>query len=163
MLAGVRDPVSCRADHARRGPGEQRADLSRGRATAIPPSDTFTHVVDLDDVAPFAKSAKYAHGWAQMTNGLTSGRPLEVHLLSRTVKNDPKPKWSASCPRKRRFLELLVIMNAHYRRITKLRLIFDNNEADAVTLDLKPVAELRQDFTLKRRKFKRSPWSRSPG
>jgi hypothetical protein len=37
-----------------------------------PAADTFAHVIDLDDAAPFVASAGYADGWSKLTNGLTS-------------------------------------------------------------------------------------------
>ena len=152
-LAAVRDPVTV---------GLTMRDVALESSERIypwagdryPARDTFTYVVDLDDIAPFAQSAKYAHGWSQMTNGLTSADSWKFIFYHDLSKADPKPKWSATFPREEEIVEFSIILNTHYRRITKLRLIFDDNAADAVTLDLKPVAELRQDFPMKQRKCK---------
>jgi beta-galactosidase len=120
-----------------------------------PANDTFTYVVDLDDVAPFVKPVTAAHGWSQMTNGLTSADSWKFIFYHDLSKEGAKPRWTADLPRAEEVVSLSVIINAHYHRITKLKVIFDENEKTAVTLDLKPEAELRQDFTLKPVKCKR--------
>jgi beta-galactosidase len=112
-----------------------------------PANDTFTYVVDLDDIAPFARSDRYAHGWSQMTNGLTSADSWKF-IFYHELKNDPHPKWSAELPHEEEVEAFSIILNTHYQVITKLRLLFDGREEDAVTLDLRPAAELRQDFKL---------------
>jgi beta-galactosidase len=132
-----------------------------------PANNTFTHVVDLDDIAPFIQSKEYAHGFSQMTNGLTSADSWKFIFYHDLSKADPKPKWSGELPREEEVTDFSIIINAHYHRITKLRLIFDDDRAGAVTLDLKPVAELRQDFPLKPRRCKRITlepleWTPSP-
>ena len=119
-----------------------------------PAKDTFTHVIDLDDIAPFAKSAKYGHGWAQMTNGLTSADSWKF-IFYHELKNDPHPKWSAELPHEEEVVHFSIVLNTHYQVISKLRLIFDDREADAVTLDLKGTAELMQEFALPARKCKK--------
>src|SRR5207302_1281792 len=79
-----------------------------------PARDTFTYVVDLDDVAPFAKSAKYAHGWGQMTNGLTSADSWKFIFYHDLSKADPHPKWSADFPREEEVVGFSIIVNNHY-------------------------------------------------
>ncbi len=123
-------------------------------ADRYPAKDTFTHVVDLDDIAPFARSAKYAHGWSQMTNGLTSADSWKF-IFYHELKSDPHPKWSAVLPHEEEVVHFAIVLNTHYQVISKLRLTFDDNEADAVTLDLKGVAELKQEFALKPRRCKK--------
>jgi beta-galactosidase len=132
-----------------------------------PANNTFTHVVDLDDIAPFIQSKEYAHGWSQMTNGLTSADSWKFIFYHDLSKADPKPKWAGELPREEEVTDFAIIINAHYHKITKLRLTFDDDRASAVTLDLKPVAELRQDFPLKPRRCKRITlepleWTPSP-
>jgi beta-galactosidase len=120
-----------------------------------PGKDGFTFVVDLDDVAPFMSSAQYDHGWKQMTNGLTSADSWKFIFYHDLVKADPKPKWSAELPHPEEITGFSIIINAHYHKITKLRLIFDDRPAEAVTLELRPQAELRQDFPIPPRKFRK--------
>jgi beta-galactosidase len=120
-----------------------------------PGKDTFTHVVDLDDIAPFATAApKYAHGWSQMTNGLTSADSWKF-IFYHELKADPHPKWSAEFPHDEEVLSFSIILNTHYQVISRLRLIFDDDEAAAVTVDLKGVPELKQEFTLNPRRCKK--------
>jgi beta-galactosidase len=120
-----------------------------------PAKDTFTSVVDLDDIAPFCKSEKYAHGWAQMTNGLTSADSWKFIFYHDLGKADPRPKWSAALPQEEEVVRFSIVLNVHYHIIRKMRLLFDDDPATAIDLDLKPGAELRQDFAIPNRKCKR--------
>jgi hypothetical protein len=113
-----------------------------------PAADTFTEIVDLDDIAPFGKSERTAHGWAQMTNGLTSADSWKFIFYHNLKEQGAKPKWEAEFPKEVTVTRFAVVINAHYHKITKLRLVFDGNEKDAVTLDLKPEGELRQEFAI---------------
>lgn len=119
-----------------------------------PAKDTFTHVVDLDDIAPFVTSAMNAHAWAQMTNGLTSADSWKF-IFYGELKTDPHPKWSGVLPHEEEVLGFSIVLNTHYRVITKLRVIFDDDIAGAVTLELKTGPELKQDFTLKPRRCRK--------
>jgi beta-galactosidase len=147
-LPALRDPILS---------GLTNRDVAQEGAEAIypwaadryPARDTFTHVVDLDDIAPFAKSAHYGHGWAQMTNGLTSADSWKF-IFYHELKSDPHPKWSAELPREEEVTRFAIVLNTHYQVIRKLRLIFDDNQADALTLDLKGIAELKEEFALDR-------------
>ena len=121
----------------------------------FPANDTFTDIVDLDDIAPFARSVKNAHAWSQMTNGLTSADSWKFIFYHNLQNEGAKPRWEAEFPKEEEIVRFSIILNAHYHLITKMRLIFDGNEADAVTIELKPGAELRQDFDLPPRRFKR--------
>ena len=60
-----------------------------------------------------------------------------------------------------------IVINADYRRLTRIRLTFDGDPKTAIELPLKPVAELRQDFTFDRprpcRKFSIEPLAWTPG
>jgi beta-galactosidase len=120
-----------------------------------PGKDGFTYVVDLDDVAPFMHSARYDHGWKQMTNGLTSADSWKFIFYHDLSKADPKPNWSAELPRAEEITGFSIIVNTHYHKITRLRLTFDDRPDDAVTLELRPEPELRQDFPLTPRKFRK--------
>ena len=119
-----------------------------------PAKDTFTHVVDLDDIAPFAKSVKYGYGWSQMTNGLTSADSWKF-IFYHDLKNDPHPKWSAELPKEEEITRFSIVLNTHYQVIRKLRLTFDDDPANAMTFDLKAVAELKQDFEIAARRCKK--------
>jgi beta-galactosidase len=119
-----------------------------------PSNDVFTHVVDLDDIAPFCSCPKQAYGWSQMTNGLVSADAW-VFIFSHNLKDDPRPRWTARLPKEEEVVKFTIVPNTFYHHITKLRLIFDGKEKDAVTLDLKP-AMVKQDFAINlKRKVKR--------
>jgi len=114
-----------------------------------PAKDTLTYVVDLDDVAPFVRSEKYAYAWSQMTNGLTSADSWKFIFYHELAKGaDPHPKWAGDFPKEEEVTDFSIMLNTHYHLITKMRLLFDGRAEDAMTIDLKPGAELRQDFAV---------------
>ena len=117
-----------------------------------PVNDTFTHIVDLDDIAPFVTSDKYADGWSKMTNGLTSADSWKFIFYHDQSQAGLRPQWSGQLPQEEEVIGFSVIPNTDYRRITKLRVRFDNRESTAITLTLKPEPGLKQDFTLPGRK-----------
>src|SRR4029079_13249412 len=80
-------------------------------------------------------------------NGLTSADSWKF-IFYHELKNDPHPKWSAELPEEEEVKRLAIVLNTPYQVIRKLRLTFDDNPATAVTLDLKGVAELREEFPL---------------
>ena len=129
-------------------------------ADRYPAKDTFTYVVYLDDIAPFAKSAKYGHGWSQMTNGLTSADSWKF-IFYHELKSDPNPKWSAEFPKAEEVTHFAIVLNTHYQVVKKLRLLFDDDPKTARTLDLKGDAELKRGIRRADRiAARRSPWSR---
>ena len=117
-----------------------------------PADDAFTNVVDLDDIAPFCNAAKYAHGWSQITNGLTSADYWKFifYHKSRTIRTrNGRP----TCPRRKRSIDFSHRPQHDNRS--------DEAEADVPRRpprrgDAGPEAgdELRQDFPLKPRKCK---------
>ena len=64
-----------------------------------PAADSFTHVVDLDDIAPFATAVKYADGWAKMTNGLTSADSWKFIFYHDQDAAGLAPSWAAKLAR----------------------------------------------------------------
>ena len=145
-LAPVRDPLAA---------GLTLRDVALESAEKIypwagdryPADDTFTHAVDLTDIAPFAKSDRYGHGWSQITNGLTSADSWKFIFYHNQAEAGDHPSWAAKLPHPETVTGLSLIINGHYRKITKLRVVFDGKRDTAVTLDVKPEAELRQEFT----------------
>ncbi|HKI34347.1 MAG TPA: hypothetical protein VKA46_21010, partial [Gemmataceae bacterium] len=51
-------------------------------------------------------------------------------------------------PKEEEVTDFSIMLNTHYHLITKMRLLFDGRAEDAMTIDLKPGAELRQDFAV---------------
>jgi len=111
-----------------------------------PSKDTFSYVVDLNDIAPFCSAPSLNWAWTQMTNGLVSADAW-VFIFSHELSDNPKPIWSATLPKEEEILEFSIVPNTFYHHMTKMLLIFDGDESVAVELDLKPVME-RQDFAI---------------
>jgi beta-galactosidase len=120
-----------------------------------PANDTFTNIVDLDDIAPFGKSAKTAFGWSQMTNGLTTADSWKFIYYHNLKEQGDKPIWEAEFPKEAEITRFSIMINTDYNRINKIRLIFDDNPKNSVTLDLKTDPQLRQDFDISPRRFKK--------
>ena len=115
-----------------------------------PAADTFTHVVDLADPAPFLANPALADGWAKMTNGLTSADSWKFIFYHDQPTQGERPKWTGTFPAEQELTGFSVVVNADYRRLTRVRLTFDGDPKTAVELALKPARELRQDFVFDR-------------
>ncbi len=113
-----------------------------------PTDDEFTNVVDLNDVAPFCNGGTQQWAWNLMTNGLTTADAW-VYVFSHDLKADPHPKWTAQFPKEEEVVDLSIVPNTIYHRMTKMRLIFHSDGADeSETIELKPENTL-QNFALK--------------
>ena len=120
-----------------------------------PAADTFTHVVDLDDAAPFVKSPGYADGWSKMTDGLTSADSWKFVFYHDQAQAGLAPSWAGTLAKAEEVTGLTVVVNADYRAITSLRVVFDGRTDTAVTLKLEPVRELVQTFEFAPRKCRK--------
>ncbi|MCZ2342260.1 MAG: hypothetical protein LC104_10755 [Bacteroidales bacterium] len=145
-LAPVRDPLA--AGLALRDVALESAEkIYPWAGDRYPASDSFSHVVDLTDIAPFARSSSFQQGWSQMTNGLTSADSWKFIFYHDQSTAGERPSWSATLPKREQIRGLSLIINGHYRKLTQLRVVFDGNRDQAITLNLKPEAERRQDFS----------------
>lgn len=131
---------------------ESNEKIFSWRGDRYPAKDGFTHVVDLDDVAPFCTSQSESYGFSQMTNGMVSADAW-VFIFSHDLAQDPHPKWTATLPKEEEIVEFSIVPNTFYHQITKMRLIFDGDAATAIELNLKTKME-RQDFEIPSRKAK---------
>ena len=111
-----------------------------------PAADTFTHVVDLDDIAPFVQAETSKDGWNKMTNGLTSADSWKFIFYHDQATEGAKPVWRGKLPRKQELRGFSIIINTDYRKITKLKVTFDNDDTRSETFGIKPEAELKQSF-----------------
>ncbi len=118
-----------------------------------PANDTFTHIVDLDDIAPFCACPGEKYGWAQMTNGLVSADSWKFIFSHNLKDSSPHPVWTATLPKEEELTTFSITPNCFYHVLTKFKIYFNDNKDDAEILDLKPVME-RQDFPIKPRKIK---------
>jgi beta-galactosidase len=115
-------------------------------ADRYPAAETFTHVVDLDDTAPFVQSKDYSHGWSQMTNGFTSADSWRFTFHHDQSKAGERPTWHGILPKEEEVVGVRIVPNADYRRITRLRIVFGDRPQDNELLTLKPEGELVQEF-----------------
>lgn len=111
-----------------------------------PSKNSFSYVVDLDGIAPFCSCPSLTWGWSQMTNGLISADSWKF-IFSHNLTQSAEPKWTATLPKEEELVEFSIVPNTFYHHLTKMRLIFDDDESSAMEFDLKPVME-RQDFTI---------------
>ncbi len=87
--------------------------------------DTFSHVVDYDEVAPFAKfPSDYYHS---MVNGMVSADSWK-YIFSFELKRGDKPEWDMAFPAEQEFTEFTWIGNAFYHLVTKVELTFDGKD-----------------------------------
>ncbi len=98
-------------------------------------SDVFSHIVDLKDVAPFAKLPSDYH--YNTTNGFVSadGWPYIFSFPLDKVKPEYKMEW----PKPQTLNEIEWIGNGFYHYITKFELVFDGK--DHVVFDVAPNIE----------------------
>ena len=136
------------------------ASDKNAHASYIPPfdycSDGFTHVVDLEDVAPFLQidwkkfnpgkdKPIFDHDPHNLVNGLFTWEswryifqiPIQPELL----------EWDMVLPREEVLTEFSVVPNVSYKRITGLALTFDNQPESTIKLTIAPT-NCRQTFPL---------------
>ena len=95
-------------------------------------SDIFSNVVDVDDVAGFAKLPNdYLYN---TTNGFVSSDGWK-YIFSFDLKNQ-KPEYLMEFPKARSFKELTWVGNGFYHKVTKISLTFDGKETR--TFDVQP-------------------------
>jgi beta-galactosidase len=82
-----------------------------------------------------------------MTNGLTSADSWKFILYHDLQREGTKPSWSGTLPKEEQIAGMSLVVNTHYRAITKLRVLLDNDRANPIILTVQPVAERKQEFT----------------
>ena len=98
-------------------------------------SDVFTHVVDYDEVAPFAKFP--SDYYDNMVNGFVSADAWKF-VYSFDLKTTPKPEWDMVFPKEQELVELTWIGNAFYHLVTKVEMTFDGRSDDVAVFATKP-------------------------
>lgn len=98
-------------------------------------SDTFSYVVDYEDVAPFAKFPD--DSLLNMVNGMVSADAWKY------IVNVPAPEqgpldWVLSWPKPQEIVEVEWIGNTFYWPVTRFELIFDGDARQAVSFNTKP-------------------------
>ena len=119
--------------------------------------DTFSYVVDLAEVAPFAlfngepvrkREAGNMHP-RNMINGFHSGDAWRYIVYFERRENETWPGWTMTLPRPEELTGLSIMLNGSYRLITRLDIYFDD-DPQPVSIDLEPTRE-RQEITLPQR------------
>lgn len=118
--------------------------------------DIFTYVVDYDDIAPFCKfpgpgywndpdARPGTDRWPRnMVNGLVTVDHWRFIFSIHLDAGDPH-KWTIELPRREEIVEFAIAPNTIYHEITKVRLVLDEDEENALEFRLEPWNE-RQDF-----------------
>ena len=103
------------------------------QAGAFVADDTFSSVVDYDEVAPFAKfPSDYFHN---MVNGMVSADSWK-YIFSFELKRGDTPEWNMVFPAEQEFTEFTWTGNAFYHLVTKVELTFDGK--DTAVFDTQP-------------------------
>ncbi|MBD3173837.1 MAG: hypothetical protein GF320_01545, partial [Armatimonadia bacterium] len=112
--------------------------------------DVFSYVVDLDEVAPFAEGDAI-EGSSSVVNAMTSVDAWK-YIYYMPMNEDGSPQTATwRLPRAETITGFSVVPNPHYWYLTRIKLVFDGDEATAQVLDLDDYtadANPRQDFEL---------------
>jgi beta-galactosidase len=98
-------------------------------------SDTFSYVVDYDEVASFAKFDN--DFLANMANGMVSADAWK-YIVNVPAPDKPPLDFRLPLPKEQEIVEMEWIGNTFYYPVTKVQLIFDGRAADAATFDVRP-------------------------
>jgi beta-galactosidase len=104
--------------------------------------DTFSYVVDYEDVAPFAEFQKedYEHpDWnrSNMVNGMVSADAWK-YIVNTTAPKDGPVDFPLHMPKEVTIREMEWVGNTFYYPVTKVRLIADGDKDSAVSFQTKP-------------------------
>ena len=102
-------------------------------------SDEFSYIVDVDDIAPFAKSSFFAYD--NIVNGFVNadGWPLIINF---PVNKDRSPyDVPIIFPKEETVTEVIWIGNTNYWPQTKINLLFGPDRRDVAAFDVQPVGD----------------------
>ncbi len=128
-------------------------------------SDTFSYVVDYDDVDPFAKLFDRDQSAANMVNGFVSSDAWK-YIVNRPAPKEEPMDFLLELPKSQTISEVEWIGNTFYYHVNKLELVFDGKEMasfkvkpvnDPQTLQIEP-ARIGQNITLRL-----AEWDKIPG
>jgi len=98
-------------------------------------SDTFSYVVDYDDVAPFAK---FPNDFAlNLVNGMVSADGWK-YIWNVPAPAMPPLDLNITLPRAEELVEMEWVGNTFYYPVTKVQLFFDGKAGSATTFETKP-------------------------
>jgi beta-galactosidase len=125
--------------------------------------DIFSYIVDVDDVAPFAKLPSDA--LLNTVNGFVSGDSWK-YIFSFDLKGTAKPAYTMEFPKPLPFREMTWIGNGFYHKVKRIALSFDGK--DRQVFDVEPNTE-PQTLTISPARTARSvkleilEWTDDPG
>lgn len=98
-------------------------------------NDTFSGVVDLEDVAPFAKGFGIPGPGGErepqtVVNGLLSTEAWRYIVYKELATVDELPTFSWELARPETIQQIVIAPNGHYRGLHEVEFVFDGNEAD---------------------------------
>ena len=98
--------------------------------------DTFSGVVDLEDVAPFATGFGIPGPGREresqtVVNGLTSSEAWRYIVYQEMSDANALPVFKWTLARPETITQIGIAPNGHYRGLHEVKLVFDGNEADA--------------------------------
>jgi beta-galactosidase len=157
MLPVARDPIlsGLSMSDVTLDSGQQIAFWSGQRYAA---SDSFSYVVDYDDLAPFIRYPD----WSQFNPGAKEPAPDHdpLNLVNGFVNADdwryifqiaatPSfTEWDMTLPRPERPTQLDIVDNGNYSLLTRLEFVYDGDVAHPVAIPLQPVKDMLQSITL---------------
>ena len=101
-------------------------------------SETFSYVVDLEDVAPFAR---YENDFVRMmSNGMVTADGWK-YIVNVPAPDRPPLDFKLVLPKPQEIREVEWIGNTLYYPVTRFELIFDGKDKDRVGFAVKPTAE----------------------
>ena len=112
--------------------------------------DVFTHVVDLQNTAPFMEGPGIG-GTASITNGFTATDAWKYIVYMTMNEDGTPPTFTWELPRRETITGFSIVPNSHYWWVTKIKLVFDGDESKTRVIELEDYDQEnnpRQDFEL---------------
>lgn len=149
----VRDPLTA-------GLTQRDVVMSSGRriqwfnSDEWPTDDAFAHIVDLEDVAPFAEFPSPAYWNDPGTTGpgddtwplnMVNGFTIDTHwrmIFSIHLANGDPTRWTMKLPRREKIREVRILPNRNYHKITEIQLTFDGDPTTTRSFEIDPADEL---------------------
>lgn len=148
-LAAIRDPLSS-------GLSQRDVSLLSGERIFGWTRDeyvddaVFTHVVDLEDIAPFCEGPGI-EGTSSIVNGMTSTDAWKYIYYMPMLEDGSPQTLTLQFPAPQTVTGLSIVPNAHYWLMQDVRLVFDGDESKARDIrlaDYDKSSNDRQDFEL---------------
>ncbi len=131
-----------------------------------PDETAFSHILDYDDIAPFAKLPtpeqlgkpagasvpRFDHWPANMVNGFTADDTWRL-CYSILLDRGDKTKWTMELPHEEELTNFSIVLNVIYHKVTTINLYFDEDPTP-FTIHTRPTHD-RQDFSVAGKKARK--------